>query len=236
MIRLTMLVRDRDHDTCLADHRPARVGTLDRGAVLRRGAAVHLRRHPGVWGVPGLHDDDGGHPRRRAADHPRGAVDRRRRDARHRADRVAAAGHRPLAGRGDRGRRPADRGRGERTAQGRRGAAAVDGVPAVRAVGGSRGHRDHPAVAMPARGAGDAAGRRDRAGADRHRRAAGRGRPGRRRSAAATSGGRGGWPPTSRRATVGSGRLGWRATRRRRRGRMPPPRSWWRRPRPRRRR
>ena len=35
--------RHRDHDTCLADHRPARVGALDRRAVFRRRAAVH---HP----------------------------------------------------------------------------------------------------------------------------------------------------------------------------------------------
>ena len=127
--------------------------------------------------MPGLHDDDGRHPRRCAPDRPRGVVDRRRRDARHRADRVAAAGHRAVADRGDRGRRPADRGRGECAAQGGRGAAAVDGVPAVRAVGGSRGHRDHAAVAVPACGAGDAAGGRDRPGADRDRRVAGGGRP-----------------------------------------------------------
>ena len=168
---------DRDHDTRVADHRTARIGPLDRRAVLRRGAAVHLRRRPRVRRMPGLHDGHGGHPRRRAPDHSRGAVDRRGRDAQHRADRVAAAGDRAMADRADRGRRPADRGRGECAAQGGRGAAAVDGVPAVRAVGGSRGHRDHAAVALPACGAGDAAGRRDRPGADRYRRAAGGGRP-----------------------------------------------------------
>ena len=57
---------------------------------------------------------------------------------------------------------------------------------------------------------------------------------GRRRSAAATSGGPAGWPPTRRRGSDGSGRWGWRAMPRPRRGRTPPPRSWWPRPRPRR--
>ena len=49
---------------------------------------------------------------------------------------------------------------------------------------------------------------------------------GRRRSAVAMSGGRGGWRPTGRRASAGSGPWGWRVTRRRRRGHTPPPRNW----------
>ena len=49
--------------------------TSDRGARLRA--------------LPGLHDDDGRHPRRRAPGHSRRPVHRRRRDARDRADRVA---------------------------------------------------------------------------------------------------------------------------------------------------
>ena len=38
---------DRDHDTCVADHRPARIRALGRGAVFRGGAAVHIRGVPG---------------------------------------------------------------------------------------------------------------------------------------------------------------------------------------------
>src|ERR1700758_1737543 len=56
-----------------------------------------------------------------------------------RACTTTMAGHRTPADRGDRGRRPVDRRCGERAAEGGRGTAAVDGVPAVRAVGGSRG-------------------------------------------------------------------------------------------------
>ena len=152
---------------------------------------------------------------------------------------VQIASRRPGTGRWqivrDRGRRPADRGRGECAAQGGGGAAAVDGVPAVRAVGRSRGHRDHAAFAVPACGVGDAAGRRDCAGADRDRRRCPRRTPGgRRRSAAVMSGGHGGWRPTRRRGTDGSAPLAWRATQRRRRGPTPLPRNWWRWPRPKR--
>ena len=50
--------------------------------VLCCGAAVHLRRRAGLRALQGVRDDDGGHARRRAPDHPGGALDRRRRDAR----------------------------------------------------------------------------------------------------------------------------------------------------------
>ncbi len=132
------------------------------------------RRGAGVRALPGVHDDDGRHPRRRAPGDSRRPVHRRGRDAGHRADRVAPSDHRAPADRRDRRRRPADRRRRERPAEGGRGTAAVDGVPAVRAVGGSRGHRGHAAIPVPARRAGDPADRGDRAGAGRQR------RPGRR--------------------------------------------------------
>ena len=151
------------------------------------------------------------------------------------ADRLAAAQHRPLAGRRDRGCRPAHRGCGQRAAEGGGGAAAVDGVPAVRAVGGPRGHRDHPAVAVPARGAGDAV---DAAAiaqvlidARRARRRAGA--RGRRRSAAVTSAGPAGWPPIRRRGNAAPGHWAWPATPPPRRGPTRRPRNWWPPPRPR---
>ena len=40
--------RHRDHDTCVADHRAARVGALGGRAVFRGGAAVHIRRRARV--------------------------------------------------------------------------------------------------------------------------------------------------------------------------------------------
>ena len=57
--------RHRDHDTCVADYRPARVRAFGGCAVFRGRAAVHIRRRARVRGVPRLHHDDGGHPRRR---------------------------------------------------------------------------------------------------------------------------------------------------------------------------
>ena len=151
---------------------------------------------------------------------------------------VQIASRRPSTGRRqivrDRGRRPVDRRRRERSAEGRRGAAAVDGVPAVCAVGGSGGHRDHAAVPVPACRAGDPVDRGDRAGAGRQRRPGRRhgelGGGGQRRScrAGAPAGHRPGGPAAPR-AGAGAGAR----RRRHRRGPTPPPRSWWPPPKPR---
>ena len=69
--------------------------------------------------------------------------------------------------RAHRGRRPAHRGGRQRAAQGDRGAAAADGLPALHAVDPPGRHLgDHP-VALPGRAAAPAAGRRGRRGAGR---------------------------------------------------------------------
>ena len=91
-------------------------------------AAESEDSRPWVWALPGVHHHDGRHPRRCATSHSRRAVHRGRRDARHRADRVAPPDHRAPADRGDRGRRPAHRGRGQCAAEGGRGAAGTGTV------------------------------------------------------------------------------------------------------------
>ena len=180
--------------------------------------AVHRGGHSGVWGVPGLHDDHGRHPLATSgASSPRACPSASTRCA----TSWQIASRRPSTGRwqivviedADR----LTEGAANALLKGRGGAAAVDSVPVVRAVGGSRGHRDHPAVAMPARGAGDAAHRgRSRRCSSTTTACPPRRRSGRRRSAVVTSGGPGGWPPTPTPGIVVPGRWGWRVT-------LPPP-------------
>ena len=154
----------------------------------------------------GCHTRPRPHPPRRAPRGARGPVDRRPGDAVDRAHRGPAAGARPLAGRAGRGRRPADRGGVERTAQGGGGAAEPNGLPALRAVDPPRRRVGHDPVPLPG-GPAARAGRRTRsptcwcaATASTRRRPSGR-----RRRLRATSAGPGGWPATRRRARAAQG-------------------------------
>ena len=225
----------RDHDTCVADHRPARFGALGGGAVLRGRAAVHRPTAcPGcgecracTTTMAGTHAD----VRRVIPEGLSIGVDEMRAI-------VQIASRRPSTGRwqvvviedADRLTEGAANALLKVVEEPPPSTVFLLCAPSVDPEDIAitlRSRCRHVALVTPS-------DRGHRPGADRHRRAQRRrGAAGRRRSAAATSAGRAGWPPIPRPASAASGRWGWRAMPPRRRARTRPPRSWSPPPRPR---
>ena len=140
-------------DACLVVHRPAWLGPIGRGAGVRGRLAVH-RRHEWWWRdrawlrcLLGLPHGARGHPRRRRNRCAARVIPWCARGSRPRQSSCTRAVRWALAGHRDRGRRPADRGRRERAAEGDRGAGTAHGLAAVRTV--SRRPRRDDSLAMP---------------------------------------------------------------------------------------